>query len=104
MILCISCDCGGAEPLIRRALQESGYKNWLTEPIYRGKSETSRVLEQVFGDRFFEINALKQYLKTSSSYAIVIGANDKQAIWADLGRGDIKSKMDAISIVDAFAE
>lgn len=104
MLACVSCSCGGAEPLIRSTLKEAGIKNWLNLPIHSGKEKTLLFLESLpIGYRkTLQWGALYSHVQNHSSYAVIIGYDDKRFRWADVAMGDLKSKLDGEAIAKQF--
>ena len=89
MITLLSCLCHNSEPLIRRALRENHVPDWSTRPIIKGKEQCLTYLNSLEETR--QIGALKQYLRRSSSWSVVLG-NDR---WVDIGHATIKDRLDA---------
>lgn len=104
MIYCLACSCGGVDSLMRRILKNANYPKWLTEPIYKGKEKVIAMIDKPELQEKVELRALLSHVKGASSFAIILGIKNGKTIWADAGRGDVQSVMDAQIIVEQFAE
>ena len=103
MILCLRCDCGGSENLIRRALQAGGDPEWLSRPMAVGKKASLDLLEnpQLPQDDI-EVRSLKRFISEASSFAVVLGVKGEKIKWANVSDGAI-GKLDAEVIVSHLA-
>lgn len=105
MIGLLSCECGGAEQLIRQALHRYEYRNWAMEPIKKGKtaslSEVERLIRK-YPDSI-ELKALFSHINNNGKWSVVLGYNDDSVKWADISHNDMKSDVEAEVIVSNFA-
>lgn len=100
MILACGCNCGSTENLIRNFLYRSGYKDWATMPIHKGKEASRRMLNGVPPSD--ETDRLDKFIGDNSSYAVILGYDDTHVRWADIAHGG-KDQSSAKVILDLFA-
>lgn len=104
MLICLRCDCGGSEGLIRRALQRGNVDNWLNHPIYVGKERSLEVLSNPnLPQDDIEIRSLKRFIKSTSKFAVILGIKGDKLRWANLSDGSPSARLDAEVIVDKLA-
>lgn len=104
MIYCLTCDCGGAEQIVRSVLYNAKYKNWLSQPIIRGSTDCLEFLSNPEVEQYFECRALKEHLRNNSSYVVILGIKDGVSRWADAARGGVSNRLDAELVAEQFAE
>lgn len=106
MILLLTCDCPSAEPLVRKALQEAGIKEWLATSIHKGREHCLTILER-FPKPYHELlafRALFDYLDSrASSFNVIVGYDDETFYWADIHSGAPMDWMDGQAILKRFA-
>lgn len=103
MIACVSCTCGFADNLIRTRLDKYGYGEALSIPIIKGKEKTGSFLNTL-PQVYEELTMLRNYLRTASKYAIVIGYDEYGMRWVDLANGKaIFNNVDLERILENFA-
>lgn len=105
MLTLLTCECGGAENLVRQALHKYEYKNWAMEPIKKGKVASLSEIEELirrYPDSS-ELKALFAHVNNSSKWCVIIGFNDNEIRWSDISRHDMKSDIEAESIVELFS-
>lgn len=100
-IAIIGCRCAGSEPRMRTFLRESGYAKWQNIPMPKGREASINFLDSLPSDNV-EIKKLKEYLKRTSSWSVIIGTDGVTYQWADIGHGALKEKLDAEIIVRDF--
>lgn len=104
-IYCLRCDCKGTEGLLRKAMRNGGYIDWMDEPMFVGRHGVDdferRLSETLKNDS--ATMAMLEFARTSGTYAIVYGARAGKTIWANVADGDLKSRLDAELIVEKFA-
>lgn len=105
MIIGFRCDCGGAEGLIRRALERGGVQDWLTRPIYVGKRDSLDYIDQALSDISddIEIRSLRRFISDASKFAVVLGIKDGKIRWANLSDSSPTAKLDAEVIISKLA-
>ncbi len=86
MIACCACTCGSADKKIRTRLEKHGYKDALTIPIPRGKEKSNRMINSL--PQFPEINMLREHLKKTSKFTVIIGYDEHSCKWVDLSNGN----------------
>ena len=106
MILLLACSCSGVVPLLRGVLREAGHSGWLDYPVYQGKQEALKTLDQFpdFYKQLPEFGALRGSISNRSSFAVAIGYDKDTFRWADVAMGDLKSKLDAEVIVRDYTD
>ena len=106
MILLLACSCSGVIPLLRGVLKEAGHSGWLDYPVYQGKHDALKTLDQFpdYYKKLPEYGALCDSIKRRSQFAVVIGYDKDRFKWADVAMGDIRAKLDAEVIVSHFAD
>lgn len=103
MIVCVACQCGSSDSLVRTRLERYGYADFLKVPIIKGKEKSLAKLNTL--PQFDEIQMLKNHLKNASRWAVVIGYNDNICRWVDLANGKaIINNVDLELIISHFAE
>lgn len=105
MIALITCDCGSAEGLIRQALHKYEYKGWATQPIFKGKMQSLKKIEELirqYPDRP-EISALFAHVNNNGKWVVILGYDKDGAKWSDISRKDMKSDIEAEAIISRFA-
>ena len=100
MITCLACTCHNAESIIRRVLRTSHYPNYLSQPIIRGKAACLSYLEGL--EPIARIEALKMYIEKNSSWAVVLGQDEDEIDWAEVGHGGVKARLDGQIIVERY--
>lgn len=104
MIYAFRCDCGGAEGLIRRALERGGVQDWLSYPICVGKDASLNALRQNgYPQDDIEIRSLIRFISGASKFAVVLGIKDGKIRWANLSDSSPAAKLDAEVIIDKLA-
>lgn len=105
MIKILTCECSSAEPLVRRALQEAGIPDWLSIDVHKGKEHAQLILSRFPAPyhALLAYRALESYLANASSFAVIVGYDDRTFYWADIHSAAPKDWMDAQSILKRFA-
>lgn len=102
MIFCVACQCGSSDKLIRRRLEKYGYKDFFTIDIPKGKSKSYEALNIV--PQHPEINMLREHIKDSTKYAVVVGIDSEKCRWVDLAVGQaVFNDSDLKMIIKHFA-
>lgn len=102
MIFCVACQCGSSDKLIRKRLEKYEYKDFLTIDIPKGKSKSFSKLNSV--PQHPEINMLREHIKASTKYAVVVGVDDEKCRWVDLAVGNaVFNDSDLKMIIKHFA-
>lgn len=96
-----SCQCGSTDSLIRGFLQSTGYKDWLTIPIAKGREASLAVLNGV--PRSAESEALREYLRRASKWAVIVGWGGGVCRWSDIAHSATKSRIEASLVIETFA-
>lgn len=100
MIVCVACQCGSSDSLIRKKLRQYGYADFLRTPIHKGKDKSLSVLNAV--PPHPEVQLLKTYIENHSRYAVILGVNEEQARWADVASSNPKEVIEAELVVQYF--
>lgn len=100
MLSVLLCRCHNSEPLARKTLRESHYENWQSQPVIKGKEACLNFLDTLPMNK--EISHLKDYIRRSSSWSVIIGTDGENYEWADVGHGKIVDKLDAERIVEQY--
>lgn len=106
MLVILTCTCGNSETLVRKSLHRYEYKKWATEPIYSGKENSLKSVENLinkFPDRT-EFRDLYAHINNSSKWVVFLGYNDDSAKWADIGHGQMKADAEAEVIVEKYGK
>lgn len=105
MLFCFRCDCGGAEGLIRRALERGGVQDWLKHPIYVGKEASLSYIDQALSEIAddIEVRSLRRFISEASKFAVVLGVKNGKIRWANLSDSSPAAKLDAEVIIDKLA-
>lgn len=104
MLVVLTCECGSAEQLVRSAMHRYEYKNWATEPIYRGRSNCLQSVENLIR-KYPDSNRLKElytHINNTSKWAVFLGYNDESVDWADISHGKMKEDVDAEAVVEKY--
>lgn len=104
MLVLLTCQCGGAEPMVRSVLQTAGVKDWLKVPVKKGKKAATDWLDMC-PDKIkstLEWGALRNFIVNNGKYAVIVGYNDLMFKWSDVAAGSIKAKLDAEVIAKKF--
>lgn len=97
MIIALTCACHSAEPLVRRFLSSMHHPNPFDVKIYKAEEARGWVNKN-------NITDIANYLKTRSSYALIVGwGKDKKVHWADIQNSYPAEKIKAEAIVEKFA-
>ena len=97
MIIFLSCACHSAEPLIRRFLTSMHHPAPFSVKIYKDEEAKGWV-------RKHELTDIDNFLRTRSSYAIIVGwGADKRIHWADIQNSYPAEKIKAQAIAEKFA-
>lgn len=104
-IYCITCECGSSEQLTRQCLHRYGYKNWAMEKIYKGKTTSLTKVEELIqkSPTDDKLRALYSHINNSSKWVVILGIKGKNSHWADIARGDMKSDIEAESIIEKLS-
>lgn len=100
-IACCACNCGSSELLARNFLSKSGYPEWFSIPVPKGKDKSLKMISSL--PRLKEIVALENYIKESSKWVVIIGWNENGCRWVDLTHGGSKANIDGKLIIETFA-
>ena len=102
MIAIVSCQCGGSDSLIRNFLKSIGYGGWLDIPIEKGKERSLSTLNYLPPTP--EKEMLRNFLKDSSKWAVIIGYDGRTCKWSDIAHNGPKSRIEAEFVVKEFSE
>lgn len=101
-ILCCGCMCGSTDSRIRNFLKHAGYPGWASIKITKGKEKSRALLNAL--PRTPEVQALDNFLKESSKWAVIIGWDANGCAWSDIAHNATKSRIEAEYLVKRFAE
>lgn len=99
MIHVLTCRCANAEPLARKLLASAHYKDWLKQPIVKGKQECLNFLATL--PENLEVGSLREFIKGSSSWSVILGDKNGTFRWSNISDG-VKGRLDAEIIVEKF--
>lgn len=85
MIVCVACQCGSSDSLIRTRLERYKYADFLRVPIVKGKEKSLSKLNTL--PQFSELQLLRNHISNASKFAVVIGYDDETCRWVDLANG-----------------
>lgn len=101
-LLCVACQCGGADGWIRSKLKKFNYSGSLTIPITKGKEKALSLVASL--PQTQEVTDLASHIKNASKFAIIIGTDGESVRWVDVVNGTwVKNDVDAEFIVRDFA-
>ena len=102
MISAVTCTCGSVDKSIRKKLEMYGYKDWLSIPIPRGKEKSLSHLNTIPQHEGVEL--LRNHIKKSSKFAVIIGYDDTECRWVDIIHGNrVKTDVESELLVKRFA-
>lgn len=102
MIIAVACQCGSSDRLVRGKLQKFDYSGALSIAVTKGKEKSLSFLNTI--PQFPELNEIREHIKASSKFAILIGFNDEMMRWVDIANGQyVKNDVDAELLVKHFA-
>lgn len=102
MLCVISCQCGSSDSLIRTFLKSTGYSDWMSIPISKGKDKSLAVLNQL--PNVPEKDMLRSFLSNASKWAVIIGYTEDQMRWSDIAHNGPKSRIEAEFVVKKFSD
>lgn len=105
MIYACSCLCGSAEPLIRTALKDAGYRDPLGLIIHQGRDKSLALLEILprgSEENQAKIEMLERLIRDESSWAVVVGVKGNMLDWVNINRGGEKARIKLELMVGAF--
>ena len=96
MLMLLTCDCGGAEPLARSILKTAGVENWLKVPIARGRQAALKWVDSLPPElaSLPEVGALRSSISGRGKFSIVVGYTQSELKWAAVGSGRLQEKLD----------
>lgn len=105
MLAILGCMCHNGITSSQRVLQQAGIVNWLEVPTYQGKEKALAFADQLGEARdLLGRETLRGFLEHNGAYSIIVGYNEHRKVWVNVGRGDMRSKLDGQAIAQAFAE
>lgn len=100
-LICLACQCGGANSWIRSKLRKFNYPQSLTIPITKGKEKALSLVSTL--PQTQEATDLAAYIKAATKFAIIIGTDGQSLRWVDVVNGHwVKNDVDAEFIVRDF--
>ena len=100
MIAVVACQCGSSDSLVRNFLKSVNYEHWLDIPIAKGREKSMSVMNQLPPSNGKEI--LRNFLKSASKWAVIIGYDDTEVKWSDIAHSGPKSSIEAEALVNHF--
>lgn len=105
MLAIVGCECHNGITMSQAVLREAGVSTWLTAPSYRGKQHglafvRSLPVPVVSLDKRL---TLGDFLEHNSSYSVIVGYNETAGRFVNVGRGDMRSKAEAMELAKLFA-
>lgn len=101
MIAVLVCNCGGSEQAAREFLKRSGYNDWLSIPVQKGREKARSFISTMVG--YPEAQMLDNFLKSASKFIVILGWDGDDCRWADISHNPNKSKIEAQFIINTFA-
>ena len=102
MLICVACQCGGANNWIRSKLRKFNYPGSLTIPITKGKEKSLSLVATL--PQTQETTDLAAHIRGSSKFAIIIGTDGTNVRWTDIVNGHwVENDVDAEFIVRDFS-
>lgn len=101
MIRVVACSCLGSEQLCRQVMRGAGLSDWAVIPVYMGKEQSLDAVSIFTGEHKTELLDL---LRSSSSYAIAVGATSSTAPihFVSFGDGSAKNIVEAQVLLSKF--
>lgn len=105
MLAIIGCECHNGITMSQSVLREAGVPSWLTTPSYRGKRAGLAFVASLATPvlSLDQKQTLQDFLEYNSSYSVIVAYNDTTARFVNVGRGDLRSKVEAIELAKLFA-
>lgn len=100
MLTILACRCHGSEPLARKALREAHREDWGMVPIVQGKEACLEYLGSLPKNQ--ETGSLAMYIRSHSSWAVILGQKGDVFRWADANVHDTKTKVDIELVCEHF--
>lgn len=102
-LVCVACQCGSSDRLIRTRLDFMHYPESISIPITKGKEKSLSVLNSI--PQSDSCDMLKGYIKRCSKYAVVYGYDGEGGgRWVDLANGKaVVNNIDLSNILRDFA-
>lgn len=94
-LMCVACQCGGADNWIRSKLKKYNFSKALLIPITKGKEKSLSMVATL--PQTQDTSELATYIRNATKFAIIIGTDGEVVRWVDLVNGkfiinDIKSE------------
>lgn len=104
-LLLLTCDCGGAEPLVRNVLREASVSNWMTYEIHKGKEHCRTIVSYLPAEYAAHLSyrALVDFLANAGAFAVIVGYDKNRFFWEDIHANAPVEHMRAIAIAEEFA-
>lgn len=106
MLVVLTCSCGSSEQLVRSAMHRYGYDRWATEPIYDGKDNCLKSVDNMI-KKFPNETRLKDlynFIKNNSKWAVFLGYDEDSLMWADISHGRMKEDAEAEIVVEKYGK
>lgn len=101
-LLCVACQCGGADSWIRSKLRKFNYPHALTIPITKGKEKSLDLLKKL--PQTQTLSDLAAHIRGSTKFAVIIGTDGTNLRWVDVVNGTyVKNDVDAEFIIRDFS-
>ena len=102
-IMCVACQCGGADNWIRSKLKKFNCKYALLIPIVKGKEKALKHVATLAQTN--DTANLATHIRNASKFAIIIGTDGEVVRWVDIVNGSyVKNDIDAEFIIRDFAK
>lgn len=102
-LMCVACQCGGADAWIRAKLRKFNFKHALLIPITKGKEKSLSIISTL--PQTQSVTDLAAHIRNSSKFAIIIGTDGDSVRWVDVVNGTyIKNDVDAEFIIRDFGK
>lgn len=100
MLTVVACYCGSTDSLVRNFLKSTGYQDWLSIPIEKGREKSMAALNRLPPTP--EKEMLRTFLKSASKWAVIIGYDETTMKWSDIAHNGPKSRIEASALIRHF--
>lgn len=87
MICGFGCRCKNAEPIARKVFRDAGISNFLGVPFYIGHEVAKQTVPQIDTADIEMKERLLQYILSQSGYSVIVGWDENELVYAEVGHG-----------------
>lgn len=100
-LMCVACQCGGADNWIRAKLKKYNFSKALLIPITKGKEKSLSMISTL--PQTSETLDLITHIKNATKFAIIVGTDGTRLRWVDIVNGHyVENDIDAEFIIRDF--